>query len=46
MKQHLLDLGLGEESETEDQIMERLGYLKIYDCGNYKFEYTNDKVGV
>lgn len=26
------------ERKTENEIMKELGYLKIYDCGNYKFE--------
>ena len=36
-KRDLLDAGLGTDEDTEDSIMERLGYLKVYDCGNYKF---------
>ncbi|MBR1453182.1 MAG: hypothetical protein IJ593_00835 [Lachnospiraceae bacterium] len=34
MKHKLIEKGLGTEDQTEDEIMENLGYLKIYDCGN------------
>ena len=36
-KQKLINLGLGIESQTENEIMENLNYLKIYDCGNMRF---------
>lgn len=39
-KQRLVSLGLGTEQETEDEIMLKHGYLKIYDCGQLRFEYT------
>jgi len=26
---------------TETEIMDQLGYTKIYDCGNYRFEWTS-----
>ena len=39
MKHKLIEQGLGTEEETEDEIMENLGYYKVYDCGNYKYEY-------
>lgn len=38
-KHNLVEKNLGTEDETEDIIMERLGYLKIYDSGNLKLEY-------
>lgn len=38
-KQKLLDKGLGEYGNTEDEIMRNLGYLKIYDSGNMKFTW-------
>lgn len=42
MKQKLLDEGLGEYGETEDEIMENLGYLKIYDCGNIRYIWNKE----
>ena len=44
MKQNLTDQGLGTKDDTEDGIMERLGYYKLYDCGSYKFEYREGEV--
>ena len=38
-KQNLIKHGFGIESDTEDTIMERLGYLKIYDSGNARFAW-------
>lgn len=35
-KQSLIANGLGRPEQTEDEIMDSLGYLKIYDCGNLK----------
>lgn len=35
-KQSLIANGLGRPEQTEDEIMDGLGYLKIYDCGNLK----------
>lgn len=40
-KQRLVSLGLGTEQETEDEIMSKHSYLKIYDCGQLRFEYTS-----
>ena len=37
-KQELINKGLGIESETEADIMHRLGYFRVYDCGNEKYE--------
>lgn len=38
-KQKLVDIGAGTEDETEDIIMKRLGYNKIYNSGNKIFIY-------
>lgn len=38
-KSKLIKLGLGSIDESEDTIMKRLGYLKVYDCGNIKLSY-------
>lgn len=38
-KTRLVELGMGDESETEDSIMRNSGYLKLYDSGQLKFEY-------
>ena len=45
MKHRLIKLGLGNKEQTEDEIMEALGYLKIYDCGNLKLVWSADKEG-
>lgn len=41
-KKTLVSLGLGREDQTEEEIMHNLGYLKVYDCGNYRFTWTKD----
>lgn len=41
-KSKLLQLGLGTSNQTENEIMHKLGYYKIYDCGNIKFEWRNN----
>lgn len=38
-KHKLIEQGLGTEDETENEIMEDNDYIKIYDCGNLKFEW-------
>lgn len=38
-KSKLVANNLGTESETEDEIMSRLCYIKIYDSGNLKLEW-------
>lgn len=43
MKHKLVEMGLGSEDQTEDEIMENLGYLKIYDCGNLRYIWSNNK---
>jgi very-short-patch-repair endonuclease len=35
-KHKLIKAGLGEETQTEDEIMNSLGYLKVYNSGNIK----------
>lgn len=37
MKKKLLEMGLGQYGNTEAEIMENLGYIRIYDCGYMKF---------
>lgn len=39
MKHKLVNSGLGTEEQTEDEIMESHGYMKIYDCGNIKLDW-------
>lgn len=41
MKQKLLDLGYSDFGNTEDEIMENLGYLKIHDAGSIRLEYIS-----
>ena len=41
MKQKLIELGYGDIGNTEDEIMETLGYIKIYDCGSIRLEYIS-----
>lgn len=36
-KVKLVGMGLGKEDETESGIMTRLGYYRVYDCGNLKY---------
>ena len=39
-KHKLLESGLGNQEQTENEIMENLGFLKIYDAGNIRMSYT------
>lgn len=39
-KHKLVEAGLGGIEETEDEIMTRLGYLKIFNCGNLRMSWT------
>lgn len=39
-KHKLLNMGLGGIGQTEDEIMYKLGYYKIYNSGNLKFTYN------
>lgn len=41
-KENLIKQGLGDDTQTEDEIMHELGYFKIYDCGNLKMVYGMD----
>lgn len=43
-KSQLVKSGLGTESETEDAIMRRLKYVKIYDSGNLKLIWEASNV--
>lgn len=38
-KKRLVNMGF-DPNKTADQILEEAGYLKIYNCGNYKFIYS------
>lgn len=42
-KNKLLDMGLGTEGKSEDDIMNRLGFIKIYDCGTIRFEWRHNE---
>lgn len=39
-KHKLIEHGLGIKSQTESEIMESLGYIKIYDSGNLRLEWN------
>ncbi|MBO5388330.1 MAG: hypothetical protein J6A59_09350, partial [Lachnospiraceae bacterium] len=41
-KHILIDKGYGTQNDTEDTIMTRLGYIKIYDSGNLKMTWTKE----
>lgn len=41
-KQKLIEMGIGSEEETEDEIMENLGFYKVYDCGNMRFKWKKE----
>jgi hypothetical protein len=45
MKQKLISKGLGEEYQTEDEIMTSLNFMKIYNSGNLKLEYRKEYQG-
>lgn len=40
MKHKLIEQGVGSVNQTEKEIMESLGYVQIFDCGNLKFTWT------
>lgn len=42
-KEMLIELGLGDETQTEDEIMDMQGYIKIYNSGNLKFEWYKEE---
>lgn len=39
MKNRLVEAGLGTAEQSESDVMHELGYLRVYDCGNYVFSY-------
>lgn len=41
-KNRLLELGYGNYGKTEDEIMNNLGYIKIYDSGNLRFIWRSN----
>ena len=43
-KSKLLQLGIGTSEQTESEIMHKLGYRKVYDCGNAKFEWVSNNL--
>lgn len=45
-KQKLIDSGLGSDDQTEDDIMTWSGYVKVYGCGQLKYEYINEEGGM
>lgn len=45
-KQKLVDSGLGSDDQTENDIMTWSGYVKVYDCGQLKYEYINEEGGM
>lgn len=45
-KQKLIDNGLGSDDQTENDIMTWSGYVKVYDCGQLKYEYINEEGGM
>ena len=38
-KHKLVELGLGDVGDTEASIMENLGYIRMYDCGNLRLSW-------
>lgn len=40
-KHRLVEQGLGTEDQTEAEIMHNLGYVRVYDCGNFRFIWYN-----
>ena len=42
-KKKLVEAGLGTEDQTEDEIMYKLGFYKVYNCGNIKYIWEGDK---
>lgn len=41
-KHKLIKMGIGTPEQTEDDIMNSIGYMKIYDSGNIKLEWVVD----
>lgn len=42
-KKKLIDLGYGDKGTSEDVIMSNLGYLKVYNSGNLRMEWTENE---
>ena len=42
MKSKIVEKGLGTVNETEDEIMTKNNFLKVYDCGNLKLVYNKE----
>lgn len=42
-KHKLIEVGLGDESQTEDEIMHNNNYIKIYDSGSIKLVWIPEK---
>lgn len=43
-KEKLVQAGLDRFGNTEDEIMENLGYYKLYNCGNIRYEWRKQNV--
>jgi len=43
-KEKLIDQGLGEHGDTEVSIMQNLGFLRVYDCGNARYVWYKSTV--
>ena len=46
MKHKLVKLGLGDDSQSEAEIMYSMGYYRIYDCGNKVFTWEHKQGGI
>lgn len=40
-KSKLISMGYGSYGNTENEIMTNIGYIKVYNCGNAKYVWTN-----
>ena len=40
-KGRLLEKGLGKLGDTEEEIMKKLGYVRIFDCGNARYIWNS-----
>ena len=45
-KQKMIDSGIGSDDQKENDIMTWSGYVKVYDCGQLKYEYINEEGGM
>ena len=41
-KSRLISIGYSDYGKTENEIMQNLGYLKVYDCGNIRFIWEHN----